>query len=449
MKTLEATRPSALGLPTSLRALARSGVVGGIIKLTAAALSFLLFIAIAHVTDERQFGEFGATYAGASLVSFFSTIGQQSVILRFWPQHANTPRTAQSFMARSLLVTLVGLLVSSLLLVIVAFHPGVSVVAPDWLPLCLSAVILAFALGWSEVASAALRAKTELVAALLPRDVIWRGLTLTAVLVIFMSGATISAVEATLICGGILVLAVTPQTVRLLRDTYMAPRRPLTDTQLDEFRHVTMGIWGVTSLPPALAQISTLLVTGILGPEIAGGVFVAERTARLVDVAQNGINQVLAPEISAAFHSGNAAHVQRVAALTALASSAIALVALLAFWTFGNFILGIFAPVYATHTMLSVLLIFSAGTAIGCACGPVGMVMQLTGAQHVLLRILLIVYPIGLLATAALTYAGGAIGAALGSATTVAAVSLLTVFAARRSLGIDPSVLGLLPGGAK
>src|SRR5690606_41094078 len=49
--------------------------------------------------------------------------------------------------------------------------------------------------------------------------------------------------------------------------------------------------------------------------------------------------------------------------------------------------------------ILLVLLIFSAGSAIGCACGPVGMLLQLTGGQHALLRILLIVYPLGLTAT--------------------------------------------------
>ena len=48
-----------------------------------------MFVAIALVTDERQFGLYSATYAGASLVSFFASVGQQSTVLRFWPQYAS------------------------------------------------------------------------------------------------------------------------------------------------------------------------------------------------------------------------------------------------------------------------------------------------------------------------------------------------------------------------
>ena len=43
--------------------------------------------------------------------------------------------------------------------------------------------------------------------------------------------------------------------------------------QKREFNSVTSGLWGATSLPPALGQVSTLLVAGILGPEAAGAVF--------------------------------------------------------------------------------------------------------------------------------------------------------------------------------
>ncbi|TGT56730.1 lipopolysaccharide biosynthesis protein, partial [Mesorhizobium sp. M2E.F.Ca.ET.166.01.1.1] len=54
----------------SIPALAKSGAVAGIIKLASAGLSFLMFVAVAMVTNEREFGLYSATYAGASLVSF-------------------------------------------------------------------------------------------------------------------------------------------------------------------------------------------------------------------------------------------------------------------------------------------------------------------------------------------------------------------------------------------
>lgn len=441
----DATPYGGIGLPTPIARLARSGVIAGIIKLTSAGLAFLMFVAVALVTDERQFGLFGATYAAASLVSFFSTMGQQAVVLRFWPQYAATDRgLAQAYMARSLRMTLVGLVVASGLLVLAAFAPWLSHDTPEWLALCLSSSLLALGLGWSEVASGAMRAKTVLVAGLLPRDVIWRALTIAVMGALWLAGVSLSAADATWICGGLLLLAVAPQTLRLLRDTFGERPVALSPLQAREFRHVTRGLWGVTSLPPALGQVSTLLVAAILGPEIAGAVFVAERTTRLIVVALSGINQALAPEISAEFHGGRRAHVQRISGLSALAATAVALVALFGFWVLGGFVLALFEPAYATPTMVTVLLIFGLGAAVGSACGPVEILLQLTGEQHALFRILVIVNPVGLALTAVATTLWGPIGAGIGIAATTAAWNVLAVIHARRKMGIDPSLLGLL-----
>ena len=135
-----------LAVALSVRVLARSGAIAGIIKLASAGLSFIMFVAVALVTDERQFGLYSATYAGASLISFFASVGQQSAVLRFWPQYTSLGDlpAAQGFMRRSLLVTLCGLLVTSLGIAAIGFLPGVSRNTPEWLPLCLSAALLSF-----------------------------------------------------------------------------------------------------------------------------------------------------------------------------------------------------------------------------------------------------------------------------------------------------------------
>ncbi|TIO77680.1 MAG: lipopolysaccharide biosynthesis protein, partial [Mesorhizobium sp.] len=209
------------------------------------------------------------------------------------------------------------------------------------------------------------------------------------------------------------------------------------------FKTVTLGLWGVTSLPPALGQVSTLLVAMILGPEAAGAIFVADRTTRFVTLALNGINQALAPQISAAFYSGDRAHVQRITSLAALGGSAIALCVLASFWIFGDFILSIFNPAYATPTMRATLVIFGIGATFGTACGPIEVLLQLTGLQHALFKVLVIVNVVGLCVTAVATYYLGSIGAALSIAGTVIAWTAFGVLIARRRIGINPSILGL------
>jgi O-antigen/teichoic acid export membrane protein len=255
----------------------------------------------------------------------------------------------------------------------------------------------------------------------------------------------VSAVAATLITAGVLLAAVLPQTIVLFTQTLKAERGPLSTEQKDEFKTVTLGLWGATSLPPALGQVSTLLVAGILGPEIAGGVFVADRTTRLVVLALTGINQALAPEISGAFYSGDKRHVQRTTSFTALGACVVALAILAIFWAFGPFILRIFEPAYATPTMHAVLMIFGVGATVAAACGPMELLLQLTGLQHSLLKLLLVVNIVGLALNALVTWLFGPIGAALGTALTVITWNVIGVMIAKRSIGIDPSILGLLP----
>jgi O-antigen/teichoic acid export membrane protein len=444
---IELSEPSANRL--SVTGLARNGAVAGIIKLASAGLSFAMFVVIAMVTDERQFGLYSATYAGASLVSFFASVGQQSTVLRFWPQYLalNKIGIANSLMARAIWVTLGGLVISSLGIVAIGFLPGFSDKTPEWLPLCLSAAVLSFALGWSEFASGAFRAKSALVSALLPRDVIWRAVVIAAVLTMHIMHMTTDAVTATLICAVLLLLATLPQAVILARDTLRLERTPLTREQKKEFNTVSFGLWGATSLPPALGQVSTLLVAGILGPEAAGAVFVADRTTRVVLLALTGINQALAPEISSAFYSGDRQHVQRITSLTALGASVVALTILTAFVMFGTFILWIFDPAYATPQTHAVLIIFGIGATFATACGPIELLSHLTGLQNALLKVLVVFNAIGLLLTAVATYYFGSIGAASSIALTLISWNVVAVAMARRRIGIDSSVLGLLPSG--
>ncbi|NTF44516.1 lipopolysaccharide biosynthesis protein [Rhizobium rhizogenes] len=440
--------PPANNLRQSIGALARSGAVASVIKLASAGLSFLMFVTVAMTTDERQFGLYSAAYAGASLTSFFSIVGQQSAVLRFWPQYAgnNDLNSANGMMARSILVALAGLASFSLLIAVIGFLPLAGAQTPEWLPICIATTVLAFALGWSEFVACALRAKNALIFALLPRDVIWRAVAIPIFILAHFMQIKMSAVTATYLTAGLLLLCIAPQTLVLFRDTIRAKRGPLTREQKREFKTVTLGLWGVTALPPALSQASTLLVAAILGPEAAGAIFVADRTMRLVVLALNGINQALAPQISGAFHSGDRPHVQRITSLAAFAGFVIALSVLMVFVFFGDLILSVFNPAYATPTMQITLIIFGIGATVGTACGPTEILMQLTGLQHALFKLLVIVNVLGLCATAVLTYLLGPIGAALSISGTIIVWCVTAVFIARRSIGINPSILGFFGG---
>lgn len=435
------------GFRLSIGVLARNGVAAGVIKLASAGLAFLMLAAAAMVTDERQFGLYSTAYAGASLVSFFSLIGQHAVVLRFWPQYAGSEDqpAATALMARAMLVALAGLAFFSLLVAAIALLPLAPDV-PEWRDLCLATGVLAFALGWSEFTSCALRAKNALFSGLLPRDIFWRVTGIAAFAATGLLTIGMSAVSATYLTALLLLACVLPQTIVLLRDTFGAAFGPLSAAQKAEFTSVTLGLWGVTALPPALSQASTLLVAVILGPEAAGAIFAADRIMRLAILALTGINQAVAPQISSSFYRGDRQHVQRITGLTAIGGFAAALLMLAIFIVFGKPILAIFEPAYATDTIHAVLVILGIGALVGTACGPTELLLQLTGLQRALFRTLVVVNSAGLALTALLTYGIGPIGAALGIAGTLTAWCLTGVTIARRRLGIDPSILGFFTG---
>ena len=433
------------GFRLSIPHLARNGALAGLIKLASAALAFLMFAVIATVMDAREFGLFSTTFAGASLVSFFASVGQQGTVLRFWPQYAGTGDlpAANALMARAIVVALAGGIASGLLIVLVGFLPFVGRGVPEWLPLCLGASVLAFALGWTEFLSGAFRAKNAIVFGLLPRDVLWRAATIGYVLFAHLSHRRVGAVEITFVAAAILLVVAVPQVVLLFRQTLAADRAPLAGEQKREFNSVTLGLWGVTALPPALGQVSTLIVAAILGPEAAGAIFVAERTTRLVLLMLSGVNQALAPQISAAFYRGEREHVERITRLASAGSLASALVILAVFVFAGTFILSIFDQSYATPQMHVVLILFALGATTVTACGPIELLLQLTGLQNELLKVLVVVNVLGLLLTALTTDLFGPVGAAAALAATVVTWNLIAVWIARRRIGINPTIVGL------
>ena len=427
-----------------LHGLASAGIVAVVIKLSGAGLSFLMFMVAAMVTDVRSFGLFSTAFAAASLVSFVNVVGQQSIILRFWPQHAGAgdSATAYAILLRSMGVVLIGLSAGTVLLVLASILPWVDRGIPEWRQLCLCAAFMAVALGWSEFMSSVFRAKDRLLAALLPRDVIWRLAVILSLAVGWWFYGPLSALTVTLLSAGLLSLCLLGQTVGLLVEVFRAKRATLTQEQKDEFLHVTYGLWGVNAVPPALGQINTLLVAGILGAEIAGAIFVAERTARLIDLPLNGINQVLAPFISRSFYTRGAASLQHSVSIAAMVSFLIALVVMAIFAMGGMQLLGLFDAAYVTTTMWTVLLIFGLSSTFAAACGPTALVLQLTGLQNVLLKTFTITSLAGIPLVALAAWLFGPIGAATAMAITMAVANLVPVRIAIRSLGVNPTIFG-------
>jgi len=415
------------------------------IKLAGAGLTYAMFIAIARVTDERAFGYFASAFALASLLAFAGSAGQQSAILRFWPEWEGRgdTDTARSFLLLSISVAAIGLVIVAIALCLAAYLYGLATGDSVWLALGAASALLLVALGWAEVLSSALRAQGHLLLALLPKEVFWRVLAIAAAGACWLAWGHIDAVQAVLLTGMLLALVLLPQTAVLVLRAYSGPRRTLDLKQRAEFRSVTLGLWGVTALNPAIAHGVSLVVLAMLGPVEAGAFFAAQRSALLISVALAGLNQVLAPQISRAYYRDEKQKLQHFVSLAAAISGAVGLLGLIFFAIFGRLALGLFDPAFATYELWIALMVLMAGQLFNAAAGPTSILLQLTGKQHTLLKLLVVSNGLGAIVIVSMVYVAGIIGAAIGTSFTLMVWNALAIYAARRDLGIDPSMFGL------
>lgn len=383
-----------------------------------------------------QFGYFGAAFALASIVAPIATVGQQSAIVKFWPRlHPSNPSEAVTVLLLSGSLVVVGCTVAVVLVLI-----GGSFLAHPWPSLILPASVLAVAMAASDFASGALRSHGSIWLALLPRDFVWRCLVILAVA--STAGGTFNqtAESALVITAGGLILALLPQVFFIWRNMIGHARTPDASLLLAHLRS-TLPFWGTNALLVLTPQATTVVVAFTLGPEPAALIFSAERTANLISIALNGVNQVIAPQLSRYYADGNLTALRSILSLTSAIGTGFAVLSIVVFSFFGTVFLSLFLP-SSSHTIgYSVLMIISVGHLINAACGPCGWLLQLAGQERSFLSLLAVTSLLGVVSLVFASAYFGETGAAIAMSMTLVAWNVGAVGLARVRLGLDPSLL--------
>lgn len=425
--------------------LALSGAMAIAIKIGGAVLAYALVVTVAQVTDEAAFGIFGTAWSLYTLVSVVAILGQNAVLVRFWAgwKGRGDVRKANGHLCLSLALSAVGLFIASLVALLLALFPPSNYETSAWFALCATTLLLTAGNGWAEVMSGALRARGSIIGALAPRDIVWRTLSISVFAHVWLSGGQLNAVQALLVSGSILMALVLLQTIPILVALRRETSSPLSAPDFREHIDTTLGLWGVTSLPVIITQLNTVLVAALLGPIWAGMFFAAERSSQLFGLIANGLNQALAPQIARHYASGSIAKLQPILTAAAAAGGFVAIAGLGFYCLAGAGVLSLFSPQYDSITGVTVLIILGAGQAGAALCGMNNIVLQMTGAHYILLRILIWTGIVGTAALFLFTAAWGVIGAALATSGAVITWNLLAVVYSRRQRHLDPSILSL------
>jgi O-antigen/teichoic acid export membrane protein len=432
---------------TDLRSILRTGLSRSLasllIKVATAGLTYGMFVVMSRLMGEAEYGYFAFGLSLATVLAIGANMGQQTAILRYWPEDSvggRADKALAALRAGGALTILAGIGVSAALLVVsLAVQFFGAGAAPTAHLYASAALILPMAL--AEYWSSALRAQESVWTALVPRDIVWRLAAPLAVVAVFALGSPVDGWQGLLITAATLVLALGLQYGGARRRGYeiaagFAGLRDYWRERGPASRWFLIG----TVIDSAALNMDIIFVGLLVTPESAGTYFNAFRTAGLLTLFMFAITLVVAPMVARHYHAGEMRKAQAVTALCAWAGFLFSLVVFAGFFFFGDLILSLFGGVHEGGWLI--LMLLSTGLLFDAATGPSRIVMMMTGHERDYVRIFGGVMIAGMIVQLLVIPIWGPLGAAVVNMASRIVAQLGIAWWSRRHIGLDTSLLG-------
>jgi O-antigen/teichoic acid export membrane protein len=429
---------------SDLRSLLRDGLskslVSLVIKVATAGLTYGMYVILSRLLGVTEYGYFAFGLSLATILAIGANYGQQTAILRYWPEEmvAGRPQKAIEALRSGGAVTIVaGLGICVLLAGVGAVSAGFGAEANH----IYAAATLILPLALAEYWSSALRAQGSVWTALSPRDIIWRlGLPLVVV-ALWYAGVTLSGAGALLLTAAVLGLSLALQYLLAgARDYEIAVGTGGLGAYWRAHGTSSRSFFLGTVLDSAALNVDIILVGLLVAPAAAGIYFNAFRTAGLLTLFMFAITLVVAPMVARHYHAGEMRKAQAITALCAWAGFVFSLAVFAGFLLFGDLILGLFGAGQEQGKLILILL--SVGLLFDAATGPSRIVLMMTGHERAYVRIFGSIVVAGMLVQLAVIPVFGLVGAAVMNMIARAAAQLAIAWFAHRRIGLDTTLLG-------
>lgn len=234
---------------------------------------------------------------------------------------------------------------------------------------------------------------------------------------------------STIIAGGIIIIYIRR---RLGGGVY--PHSELDRLTIEDMHKAALVLCGVGLLSMIIGQIDIVAVSYIRGASAAGVYSAASRIATSMNLSIIAVAFVLAPHAAKLFAEGKTDQLQNEVSSATSWSVRVMLGACAVIIPTSPFVLGIFGSRFGVGA--DSLRILMLGQAANAACGPVAMILSMTGKQKLAIRALSMAVLVDIVALATLVPMFGIVGAAW--ATTICTViwNVAMIIFARRDLGI-------------
>jgi O-antigen/teichoic acid export membrane protein len=341
-------------------------------------LSFIVLYVASRLLPTLEYGLYVFLFSVGSALGFIAVFGQQILIVK----HYRRSQPGSDSTNRGLIrVNLHWLLLGSCVLICAALTLwafGDLLVSPyNALPVAfLFAVVFAL----SEYLQNYFRIHDRISLSLLPREIIWRGASAAAMIIVAHFGLLASGVEAMLIVTALLAVATAYQVIGFVRTEGMSWISPTDKTSRPRFREESLYFSANNILNASTSYLETIVIGAALGLDKAAFYFVALRIAMLLTLPITAIDTVGIPMIANRFQAGDRYGAQKLIGRLSCASFLFSLVGALAIAAGGQFVLGLFNAEFASH--FTVLLILCGVSVSQAFFGPGSWLLMIGGGER-------------------------------------------------------------------
>ncbi|WP_254443422.1 lipopolysaccharide biosynthesis protein [Ruegeria arenilitoris] len=412
------------------------------IKCAAAGLSFVMFVALSRGLGDDGFGRFSFAFSLATILAIAGTVGQRNVVLRFasFYLHDHDEAKAKAVVRFSYGIVLLGSSVAALgLALAAAILPAFDGQQSLLWATALFTVVLALA----EFQPNPQRAAGSVWCALLPRDVVFR-LTVIALAMMAALG---------------MIPALDPVTTLLLMSAFLGglflvqsflvpltnPVRLMTGaadfSQESRWISASWGMWGNSVVDASGRNVAIVIVGGLLPAAIVGAIFAALRTAMVLELFLMAINIVAAPMLAAQLGKHDFDAAQTTCRRISLMLGMPTLASFLIFFLWGDEVLELFGPGYATA--YPELIVISLGYLVSAFAGPTAQIMEMSGHERVHFVMLVVTTGLSLAALPVAVALWGSMGAAVCISCNLIALNTAAYIYIFRKIGISSGLVNL------
>jgi O-antigen/teichoic acid export membrane protein len=414
------------------------GLISLIIKLAGAVLAYGMVVAFARFLSTEEYGRFAFGLNLAIIAAAIGGFGFSTGIMRYWPKYAVAKDGAGArgvVRLGYLACALGGIAMIGIAFAVTIFSNVFSVFE------LFAIAVLGLMISFGDYSTNLLRAQGSTLVSMLPRDVLWRILSVIVAGFVVWFGVVVSGPLALIICAAVLAMLTLWQIlnvkIHMTNDIVGAGSR----NDWRQLRPSLLPLWASSVVFAMIQQFDVVIVGSLLGNADAGAYFAAQKTATLLSLVLIAAGLVAAPTMAALYHSGKRTELQALCRNLAAVIAAVTIVGFIMLIFVGQQLLAFFDPQFVSA--YPILLIVAVGTMVDAIAGPNAYLMQMTSYERPYLRIMAVCYVLVLIAQFILVPLYGSIGAAIASTGGVVLWNVWAIVLLRREAGLDPSLLSL------